>query len=153
MTRTTVLAALSVLSLVVLPSAPAREPTIDPLVRTIDLDVGQEADVTLCDGSSAKVQLLDLDETRDDLRQAVRLARATVVVNGQRATITSGNYNLPIRVGDVQIELRGDSGVRATWPEPLGVGRRRPLPPVAGRLEVGSSWHLCVSSRAALVRQ
>ena len=104
MIRTTVLAALSILCLACLPWARASEPTIDPLLRTVDLDIGQEADVTLGDGSSVNLRLLDIEEIRDDLRHAVRLARATVVVNRQRVTITSANYNLPVKVGNVQID-------------------------------------------------
>ena len=77
---------------------------ITPLVRAVDLKVGQEVDVELSDGNTAKLKLVDLQEIRDDLRQAVRVARATVEVNGERATLISANYHLPITVGKVQID-------------------------------------------------
>lgn len=41
---------------------PAR---IEPLVRVVDLNVGESADVTLTDGLRASVKLLDLKETHD----------------------------------------------------------------------------------------
>ena len=85
--------------------AEAAEPaTIDPLQRTVDLNVHQQCQVELCDGTTATVKLVKLDEIRDDLRQAVRVARVTVEVNGQSATLTSANYNLPVTVGGVQID-------------------------------------------------
>ena len=38
---------------------------IDPLVRVVDLTIGESADVALCDGSLAKVKLIDVKETHD----------------------------------------------------------------------------------------
>jgi murein DD-endopeptidase MepM/ murein hydrolase activator NlpD len=78
--------------------------TIDPLVRVVDLNVGQEATVELCDGTQATVKLLDLDEKRDSLRNAVRKARVTVDVNGEQITLTAATYHLPVTVGRVQID-------------------------------------------------
>ena len=78
------------------------------------MNVGESCKVRLCDGTSAAVKLLDLKETRDDLRQAVREARVTVEVNGRRATLTAANYRLPIDVGGVQIDCAVTRGcVRA----------------------------------------
>ena len=82
----------------------AEKGPLDPLMRTVDLNVGQAAKVELCDGTIATVRLLKLVEDRDDLRQAVRRARVTVEVNGQEVTLTSAYYNLPVKVGDVQID-------------------------------------------------
>ena len=80
------------------------KPTIEPLVRAVDLNVGQEQTVELCDGSKATVKLLDLQEHRDALRNAVRRAVVTVVVNGEKAVLTSATYHLPRVVGGVQID-------------------------------------------------
>lgn len=85
-------------------------PAIEPLFRTVDLNVGESQTVTLSDGSQAVVKLLDLCESRDDLRQAVRKARVTVEVNGQKTTLTTGNYNLPAALGDVQIDCAVTKG-------------------------------------------
>ena len=85
-------------------------PAIEPLLRSVDLNVGESSDVKLSDGTSAAVKLLELTEIRDDLRQAVREARVTVEVNGQKATLTAGNYRLPTAVGGVQIDCAVTKG-------------------------------------------
>lgn len=82
----------------------AGQERLKPLVRVVDLNVGDSTQVTLCDGSSAKVKLLDLQETRDPVCFAVRRAVVTVEVNGQRAELTSATYHLPRTVGGVQID-------------------------------------------------
>jgi murein DD-endopeptidase MepM/ murein hydrolase activator NlpD len=60
--------------------------------------------VELCDGSQAAVKLLDLKETRDDIRNAVRRAVATVEVNGQTVSLVSSTYRLPTAVAGVQVD-------------------------------------------------
>jgi len=85
-------------------AAESDKPAIDPLFRVVDLRVGQEATVELCDGTKANVKLLDLDEKRDSLRNAVRQGIVTVEVNGRKVTLTSATYHLPVTVGDVQID-------------------------------------------------
>ncbi|MBN2292928.1 MAG: PKD domain-containing protein [Pirellulales bacterium] len=79
-------------------------PTLEPLVRTVDLNLGQSATLILCDGKEATVKLLALKEKRDDLRGAVREARVTVEVNGEKAEFVSATYHLPTDVGGVQID-------------------------------------------------
>jgi len=80
------------------------KPALEPLLRVVDLRVGQQATVELCDGSKARVKLLDLVEKRDSLRNAVRQGVVTVEVNGQKVTFISATYHLPITLGDVQID-------------------------------------------------
>lgn len=75
-----------------------------PLVRVVDLDVGESADVHLSDGRQVTVKLLSLDERRDSVRDAVREARVHVEVDGKQAELVSATYNLPRRVGSVQID-------------------------------------------------
>jgi murein DD-endopeptidase MepM/ murein hydrolase activator NlpD len=75
-----------------------------PLLRAIELDVGESQEVVLCDGAKATVKLLDLKETRDELRGAVRHAEVTVEVNGERVTLTSAMYRLPQTVAGVRID-------------------------------------------------
>ena len=60
--------------------------------------------VELADGSQATVKLLDLQESRDSIRNAVRRAVVTVEVDGQRAELVAAMYNLPQTVGKVQID-------------------------------------------------
>lgn len=76
----------------------------EPLVKVVDLDVGQTCEVTLCDGSQAKVTLLTLDEKHDLVRNAVRKAQVQVRVNGQVVSLTSSTYHLPTAVAGVQID-------------------------------------------------
>ena len=60
------------------------KPTTTPLVRTVDLNLGESQVVTLHDGSKATVKLLYVDEIRDSFRSAVRTAQVHVEVNGQQ---------------------------------------------------------------------
>ena len=66
-------------------------PVIDPLLRSLDLNVGESCKVTLANGNEVVVKLVDLSETRDDLRQAVRRTGVTVEINGRKATLTASN--------------------------------------------------------------
>lgn len=75
-----------------------------PLFRVVDLDVGTIERVQLPDGKSATVKLLSTVETRDRVRSAIRDARVEVEINGARATLHCGNYNLPVAVGGVQVD-------------------------------------------------
>lgn len=96
------------------------KPTLRPLVRVVDLDVGESADVTLCDGSEARIKLLDLRESLDSVTSAVRKAEVTVDVNGQRVTLVSATYHLPTTVGEVQIDCSitkgyNEKGRASSW--------------------------------------
>lgn len=73
-------------------------------MRTLDLNVGDSQEVTLPTGAKVTVKLLDLKETRDELRGAVRRAEATVAVNGQKAMLVSANYRLPTAVAGVLVD-------------------------------------------------
>jgi len=81
----------------------ARQP-IESQPAAVDLSIGQQATVQLADGRTATVKLLQVDEQRDSLRQALRLARVSVEINGQPVTLGSATYHLPVTVGDVQID-------------------------------------------------
>ena len=82
-----------------------------PLFSTVDLDRNESQEVQLADGTRAKVKLLDVEETRDSLRSAVRLARVRVEINGSRLTLTSGNYRLPVTVAGAQIDCPATKGL------------------------------------------
>lgn len=80
------------------------EPTQDTLLRVVDLDRGESMLVELADGSKTQVKLIDVEETRDPIRDAVRRARVTVEVNGKSTTLEAGNYQLPVTFAGVQID-------------------------------------------------
>ena len=86
---------------------------LKPLHVTVDLNVGEEQSVELPDGIRAKVKLLDLQETRDDVRDAVRKATVTVEVNGETVQLVSANYRLPVTGGEVQIDCPVTGGYAA----------------------------------------
>lgn len=82
----------------------AQLPAIDPLLRTVDLDVGEQTKLELSDGTSASLKLLRVKEKRDSVRGALRRATVEVEVNGRRVELISATYHLPITVGGVQID-------------------------------------------------
>lgn len=105
-------AVFSVLVLVTPLRADMPRPTLAPLQRTIDLNVGESQEVELANGKKIPVKLLDLRETRDDLRQAVRKAEVTVEVGGEKVVLVSANYRLPVTVAGVQIDCPITKGYR-----------------------------------------
>src|SRR4051794_30931077 len=94
------------------PLSSAEPPALTPLVRTVDLDVGAAQTIQLAGGKKVAVKLLDLKETRDEFRSAVRRAEVVVEVAGKKVTLVSGNYRLPVTVGDVQIDCPVTKGYR-----------------------------------------
>lgn len=86
------------LSCSILPAAAgaseAQRPNIEPLVRVVDLKVGQQASVKLANGKTVDVKLLDLKEHRDNVRDAVRKAFVTVEVGGRKVTLRAATYHL-----------------------------------------------------------
>jgi hypothetical protein len=70
----------------------------------MDLELGEEARVELWDGSAAQVKLLELNEARDSIRDAVRRARVKIEVNGQAIELTSATYDLPANAAGVQVD-------------------------------------------------
>ena len=82
-----------------------------PLFATVDLDRGESVEVRLPDGGKATVKLLEIKETRDSLREALRRADVTVAINSRTATLTSGNYRLPVPVGGVQVDCPASKGL------------------------------------------
>src|SRR5437870_4607874 len=55
-------------------SAPA-DGSRKPLFRTLDLNRAESAEVELSNGTKANVKLLDVEESRDGVRSAIRQAR------------------------------------------------------------------------------
>ena len=81
----------------------ARAP-IESVPAAVDLNIGEQKTVTMCNGKTATVKLLGVEEKRDSLRLALRGARVTVELNGQPLTLDSATYHLPVTVGGVQID-------------------------------------------------
>ena len=74
------------------------------LHQVVGLHIGEHADVQLSNGHTVTLQLHDVFEAHDTLVSAVRSAGIVVSVDGQKMTLHSGNYHLPVTVGKVQID-------------------------------------------------
>ena len=98
--------------------------SIDPLVRIVDLSVGETQQVTLSDGKSVKVTLQSLQEQRDTVSRAVRRAEVSVLIDGIPAELVAATYHLPITVGTVQIDCSVTSGYNSNGrPESWGLDK------------------------------
>ncbi|MEQ1831378.1 MAG: M23 family metallopeptidase, partial [Pirellula sp.] len=112
-----------------------------PLFQVVDLDLGEETMVRFLEAEPAKLKLISVEERRDSIRDAVRSAKVVVELNGKTTTLTSGNYELPIRVGNQgsqhQIDCPITSGYNSNGtPESWGLIKRARL-----RIWLGdSSW-------------
>lgn len=87
-------------------------PSLPPLVRVVDLKIGEAQQVELHNGQWVTVKLVDLNEARDDIRSAVREAIVKVEVNGQPITLTSAMYRLPQIIAGIQIDCAMTKGIR-----------------------------------------
>lgn len=81
-------------------------------MRVADLNVGESQEILFASGKKVKLELLDLKETSDPLRGAVRRAEVTVAVDGTKVTLVSANYHLPTTVAGVQIDCPVTKGYR-----------------------------------------
>ncbi len=95
------------------PALLAQRSTIHPLVRVVDMKVGATEKVELSNRFHATVTLVEVRETRDPIREAIRKAEVDVEVNGEKVTIECGNYNLPVTVTDVDIDCTITGGYRS----------------------------------------
>ncbi len=82
----------------------------EPLVRVVDLDVGESQSVTLSDGSVKRVELTGLTELRDSIRGAVRHATVHLLVDGESVELVSATYRLPRTVAGVRIDCAVTGG-------------------------------------------
>ena len=80
------------------------EPKLKPLRVVAELNIGESQEVKISNGDIVKLSLLEINEIRDSLRDAIRVAYVKISVDGEIITLSSGNYNLPIVVGKVQID-------------------------------------------------
>src|SRR5215208_6403622 len=73
-------------------AAPPRQ----PLFHTLDIDRGEAQEIQLANGKTVKVKLLEVQDQRDSLRQAIRRSTIKIEINGTAATLVSGTCHLPI---------------------------------------------------------
>lgn len=129
-----------------------------PLVRFVDVNVGEAATVTLSNGETAAVKLLAMKNERDPAIRGIWRTTVTVEVNGAKAEIVSGVYNLPRLVGGVQIDctatgdlvpeshvdhwdLHKDARLRL-WPRgSRWIAKGTFTPPLQERMFAGTNWY------------
>ncbi len=80
------------------------QPLEMPLMRVVDLNEREPAEVVLHNGTTARIELLERAAVSDGVRGAVRHARVQVKLNGQEVRLECGNYNLPTTVAGVQVD-------------------------------------------------
>jgi len=69
-----------------------------------ELNLGESRVIELINGDTVNLALLGINVVRDSPRQAVRAVYLHIAVDGEEITIGSGNYNLPVTIGKVQID-------------------------------------------------
>ena len=84
--------------------ARSEERPVEPLFRSIDLDVGQSRSLQLPNVGTVTVKLLSVVEKRDPVRQAMRGAEVIVEVNGVEGSLPCATYHLPTELGGVRID-------------------------------------------------
>lgn len=84
-------------------SASGQSPA-EPLFSTIDLAIGEHQRLTLSGGEEVDITLISLQESRDDVRGAVRIASSVIDLNGVRITLPAANYHLPMLTSGLRID-------------------------------------------------
>jgi murein DD-endopeptidase MepM/ murein hydrolase activator NlpD len=70
----------------------------------LELDIGESQTVELYDGTNISVTLIDIQEERDPIRNAIRKAMVKISVEGTETWLEAGNYNLPAAVSGVLVD-------------------------------------------------
>lgn len=91
-------------SLVLLVAWFSAQPTLPIPMKSVDLDVGETYGFKSGPKGKNYLRLVELKETRDSLRGAVRRAEVTLNVNGEEVKLVSANYRLPVTIGDLRID-------------------------------------------------
>lgn len=76
----------------------------EKLHTSVELDMGETRQVQLTNGKTVNLKLLEIKVVRDSIRNGVRTAVVRVSLDGTEVTLNSGTYNLPLSVGEVQID-------------------------------------------------
>lgn len=127
--------------LLVLASASNGQPAPLIIHRTVDLRIGEAQLVSLSDGRAVQVKLLDLQERRDEVNDAVRQAEVRVEVAGQVTNLTSGTYHLPVTLGSVQIDCPITKGYLEKG------GGQNPCEGTGGQCMWKYNWHVGDTNR------
>ncbi len=77
---------------------------LTPVRVVTELNIGDAQEIKLSNGEIVMLKLLQVEVVRDSLRDAVRSAIVKVSVDNEEITINSGNYNLPVSIGKIQID-------------------------------------------------
>jgi murein DD-endopeptidase MepM/ murein hydrolase activator NlpD len=93
------------------PAVDALPEPIAPLVRVVDLDIGESATITLHDGTSITITLVTLEEHQETVRQAVYGSTLKLELNGKMVTLDAGPYRLPQTLAGVQIDCTATKGL------------------------------------------
>ncbi len=101
---TAIVSCVAAVAIAAAPADKVKSAALGPLVRTVDLNLGEEKPVRLCDGTTVRVKLLDIKERRDSVRNALREAILTLQLDGRPVTISSSTYHLPKTFGRVQVD-------------------------------------------------
>lgn len=95
----------------VTPAVAAELELFDPLVRVVDLNIGEPANVTLHDGTTVDITLNALEEHREKVRQAVYGSTLSLTINGTDVTLDAGPYHLPVVRAGIQIDCTATKGL------------------------------------------
>ncbi len=80
------------------------EPSKRESLRTvIDINIGETQTMKL-GNFSVTLTVISVKENRDNIRNAIRSVEIALKVNDQLVILNSGNYNLPVEVGDIKID-------------------------------------------------
>lgn len=82
----------------------------DPLLRVVDMDLNETAEIQLSDKKTIRVRVVECTETRDPIFQTLTGAIVKIELDGKRFEIPCANYHLPVTVGGVQVDCPAVSG-------------------------------------------
>ena len=99
-----------ILSLFILDVSSLDTVKIVPIRAVTELDIGESQDVILGNGEVVKLELLEINEVRDSLRDAIREAYVKVSVDSEEIVLSAGTYNIPVVIGNVQIDCPAIKG-------------------------------------------
>ncbi|MEW6356250.1 MAG: PKD domain-containing protein [Planctomycetota bacterium] len=79
--------------------------------RTVDLSIGEMAEVALAGGKTRRIKLLSVHEPRCAVRGVIRFPKVTLDVDGERADVPAALYHMPQVVNGVRIGCSVTGGV------------------------------------------
>lgn len=82
-----------------------------PLVRVVDLNVGESTAVTLHDGRTVTLTLKAMREHQEPVRDAVFGSALDLQIEGDDFTLEAGPYHLPRQIAGTQIDCTATKGL------------------------------------------